>query len=48
MAEALKHYHKIISLVHKYLFLIPYLVSDNYSDKWLLVRKQAWQVVLVC
>ena len=28
-----------ISLVHKYLFHIPYLVNDNYSDKWLFARR---------
>ena len=39
MAEASKHYHTIISLVHKYLFHIPYLVNDNYSDKWLFARR---------
>ena len=33
MAEALKRYHsRIISLMRKYLFYVPYLARDNYSD----------------
>ena len=28
----------MISLMHKYLFHIPYLACDNYSDKWLFAQ----------
>ena len=32
MAEALKMLPQLISLIRKYLFHIPYLAHDNYSD----------------
>ena len=38
---SLKMLPQIISLMHKHLFHIPYLASENYSDKWLLARRHA-------